>query len=106
MFTQDGFTQDGMVEGGRSPTNGQKGLWQLLWEHSPFGMVVMDLDLHVQCVNPAFCEFFNLKPEDIVGRKVGNGPGKMTGHCKKKRRNIPTIIYTSIKSSSPSKKPI
>lgn len=47
--------------------NGQQELWHLLWKHAPFGLVVMDPDLHVQFVNPAFCQFFNLKPDDIVG---------------------------------------
>lgn len=63
MFTQDGFAQD-------EQTRCQKGLWHLIWEYAPFGLVVMDIDLHVQCVNPAFCQFFSLKPEDIIGYPI------------------------------------
>ena len=46
---------------------GQANIAALLWEHLPLGVLVMDLDLHVQFVNPAFCRLFQLKPEDIVG---------------------------------------
>lgn len=48
----------------------QPDLWQLLWKHAPFGLVVMDPDLHVRWVNPAFCQLFHLAPEDIVGGPV------------------------------------
>lgn len=42
----------------------------LLWEHLPLGVLVLDLDMHVQSVNPAFCQFFNLQPKDIIGYPI------------------------------------
>lgn len=42
-------------------------LWQLLWEYNPNGLIVVDADLYIKLVNPAFCHMFQVKPEDVVG---------------------------------------
>ncbi|AFY77967.1 MAG: PAS domain-containing protein [Hydrococcus sp. C42_A2020_068] len=46
----------------------QNNLWQLLWEYDPNGLIVVDADLYVKLVNPAFCKMFNVKSEDIIGQ--------------------------------------
>lgn len=43
-------------------------LWQLLWEYDPNGLIVVDADLYIKLVNPAFCELFGVKPDDAIGQ--------------------------------------
>ncbi len=42
-------------------------LWQILWDHDPNGLVVVNPDLHVTLVNPSFCALFNVREKEIVG---------------------------------------
>lgn len=42
-------------------------LWQILWDHDPNGLVVVNPDLHVTLVNPSFCTLFNVREKEIVG---------------------------------------
>ncbi|NJN20426.1 MAG: PAS domain-containing protein [Leptolyngbya sp. RL_3_1] len=49
-------------------TNVPNHLWQLLWEYDPNGLIVVDADLYIKLVNPAFCQLFGVKPEDVVGQ--------------------------------------
>jgi PAS domain S-box-containing protein len=46
----------------------QNHLWQLLWEYDPNGLIVVDADLYIRLVNPAFCEMFQIKQEDVLGQ--------------------------------------
>ena len=46
----------------------QNHLWQLLWEYDPNGLIVVDADLYIRLVNPAFCEMFQVKQEDVIGQ--------------------------------------
>lgn len=43
-------------------------LWQILWEYDPNGLIVVDADLYIKLVNPAFCEMFGIKPDDAIGQ--------------------------------------
>lgn len=43
-------------------------LWQLLWEYDPNGLIVVDADLYIKLVNPAFCRMFKVQPEDVTGQ--------------------------------------
>jgi len=43
-------------------------LWQLLWEYDPNGLVVVDADLYIKLVNPAFCRMFGVEAEDVIGQ--------------------------------------
>jgi len=43
-------------------------LWQLLWEYDPNGLVVVDADLYIKLVNPAFCGMFGVEAEDVIGQ--------------------------------------
>ena len=49
-------------------TNVPNHLWQLLWEYDPNGLIVVDADLYIKLVNPAFCQMFGIKPDDAVGQ--------------------------------------
>ncbi len=51
-------------------TNEQNHLWKLLWDYDPNGLVVVDPDLYIKLVNPAFCSMFHVKAEDIIGQPV------------------------------------
>ncbi len=42
-------------------------LWQILWDHDPNGLVVVNPDLHVTLVNPSFCTLFNVREKEVVG---------------------------------------
>ena len=41
--------------------------WRRLWEYDPNGLLVVDPDLYIRVVNPAFCRMFNVSPEDVLG---------------------------------------
>ncbi|MBD2424789.1 PAS domain-containing protein [Phormidium sp. FACHB-1136] len=43
-------------------------LWQLLWEYDPNGLIVVDADLYIKLVNPAFCRMFKVQPDDVIGQ--------------------------------------
>jgi PAS domain S-box-containing protein len=43
-------------------------LWKLLWEYDPNGLIVVDADMHVKLVNPAFCRLFNVEADAIIGQ--------------------------------------
>jgi sensor histidine kinase regulating citrate/malate metabolism len=49
-------------------TNIPNHLWQLLWEYDPNGLIVVDADLYIKLVNPAFCDMFHIKPDDAIGQ--------------------------------------
>lgn len=46
----------------------QNHLWKLLWEYDPNGLIVVDSDMYIRLVNPAFCKMFQTKPEDVIGQ--------------------------------------
>lgn len=48
----------------------EKTLWELLWEYDPNGLLVVDLQMRIKLVNPAFCEMFHTVPEKIIGRNA------------------------------------
>lgn len=48
----------------------QDTIWKLLWEADPNGLIVVDPDLYIKLVNPAFCAMFQVKPDDVIGQSV------------------------------------
>lgn len=55
----------------------EKNLWQLLWEYDPNGLIVVDPELQIKLVNPAFCQMFNLDREELRGQPVGEILGQV-----------------------------
>lgn len=53
-----------MSDNGKTHNN----LWKRLWEYDPNGLLVVDPDLYIRVVNPAFCRMFNVTPEDVLGQ--------------------------------------
>jgi PAS domain S-box-containing protein len=47
-----------------------KTLWELLWEYDPNGLIVVDKEMKIAIINPAFCKMFNVEPEVIIGQPV------------------------------------
>ncbi|HEY9853600.1 MAG TPA: PAS domain S-box protein [Leptolyngbyaceae cyanobacterium] len=45
-----------------------KTLWELLWEYDPNGLIVVDKDMNIKLVNPAFCKMFNVVQENIISK--------------------------------------
>ena len=45
-------------------------LWKRLWDYDPHGLIVVDPDLYIKLVNPAFCTLFNLESKDILGQSL------------------------------------
>ncbi len=43
-------------------------LWQLLWEYDPNGLIVVDADLYIKLVNPAFCRMFCVEADNVIGQ--------------------------------------
>ena len=47
-----------------------KNVWEIIWDYDPNGLLVINENLEIQIVNPAFAKYFNLEKVDILGRKV------------------------------------
>lgn len=47
-------------------SNEQHHLWKLLWDYDPNGLLVVDPDLYIRLVNPAFCRMFHVRAEDAI----------------------------------------
>lgn len=47
--------------------NAPNHLWQLLWEYDPNGLIVVDADLYIKLVNPAFCQMFDVDADSAIG---------------------------------------
>jgi PAS domain S-box-containing protein len=45
----------------------QNHLWKLLWEYDPNGLIIVDADMYIKLVNPAFCKMFQLQSDEVVG---------------------------------------
>ncbi len=45
----------------------KKSLWELLWDYDPNGLIVVDTNLVIRLVNPAFCAMFKVNAEEIIG---------------------------------------
>ncbi|MGL5197121.1 MAG: PAS domain S-box protein [Chroococcales cyanobacterium] len=46
----------------------EKTLWELLWEYDPNGLIVLDQEMTIAVVNPAFCKMFKVTADEIVGK--------------------------------------
>lgn len=46
----------------------QHHLWKLLWDYDPNGLIVVDPDLYIKLVNPAFCRMFQVQQDDVIGQ--------------------------------------
>lgn len=44
-----------------------KTLWELLWDYDPNGLVVMDHEMKIRVVNPAFCRMFHTDRDQLIG---------------------------------------
>jgi PAS domain S-box-containing protein len=51
-------------------THPTKCLWELLWDHDPNGLVVVDTDLRIRAVNPAFCTLFGVDHDQVLGQDI------------------------------------
>lgn len=48
--------------------NNENHLWKLLWEYDPNALIVVDKDMNITLVNPAFSKLFNVNSQDIIGK--------------------------------------
>lgn len=55
----------------------KKTLWELLWDYDPNGLVVVNPEMQVTVVNPAFCKMFRVEPEEIIGQPAAPLLGDM-----------------------------
>jgi len=46
----------------------KKTLWELLWDYDPNGLIVVDQEMTIQVVNPAFCDMFHATEAEIIGQ--------------------------------------
>jgi PAS domain S-box-containing protein len=46
----------------------EKTLWELLWEYDPNGLIVLNQDMTIAVVNPAFCKMFKVTADEMVGK--------------------------------------
>jgi PAS domain S-box-containing protein len=47
-----------------------KSLWELLWDYDPNGLIVVDENMLVMVVNPAFCKMFRTTRDAALGSQV------------------------------------
>lgn len=66
----------------------EKGLWELLWDYDPNGLIVFDTDFNIQIVNPAFCAMFKITPEEVIGRHASVLFEDLTDFQTVRERNI------------------
>lgn len=52
-------------------------LWQLLWEYDPNGLIVVDKEMNITLVNPAFCKMFNVVQEQIIDQPASSILGEI-----------------------------
>ncbi|MCC7446942.1 MAG: PAS domain-containing protein [Anaerolineae bacterium] len=53
-----------------TPDTLRKSLWELLWDFDPNGLIVVDRDMKIVVVNPAFCRMFRVTTADVIGQPV------------------------------------
>ena len=45
-------------------------LWKLLWDYDPNGLAVVDRNMRIRLVNPAFCEMLKKSDADLLERNL------------------------------------
>ncbi|MGD1809039.1 PAS domain-containing protein [Dapis sp. BLCC M126] len=48
--------------------NNEKNIWQIIWEYDPNGLIVVDTQMNITLVNPAFCKMFNVNQDETIGK--------------------------------------
>jgi PAS domain S-box-containing protein len=48
----------------------KKSLWERLWDYDPNALVVVNPNLLVTLVNPAFCSMFNVRKDNVIGYPI------------------------------------
>ncbi|MGD1714453.1 PAS domain-containing protein [Hydrocoleum sp. CS-953] len=46
----------------------EKNIWQIIWEYDPNGLIVVDTQMNITLVNPAFCKMFNVNQNETIGQ--------------------------------------
>ncbi len=54
-----------------------KSLWEVLWDHDPNGLVVVDEAMRIQVVNPAICRMFRVEAASVLGREASELLGEV-----------------------------
>jgi PAS domain-containing protein len=49
-----------------------RSLWKMLWDYDPNALIVVNPDLLVTIVNPAFCKMFRVRADQIVGHPASS----------------------------------
>lgn len=49
-----------------------KTMWEILWDYDPNALVVLDEDMVIQLINPAFRKMFQLQDQEIIGEKIAD----------------------------------
>lgn len=49
-----------------------KSLWELLWDYDPNGLIVVNRDMTIKLVNPAFCQMFKVDRQAIIGQPASD----------------------------------
>lgn len=47
-----------------------KSLWEILWDYDPNGLIVVDRNLLIRLVNPAFSHMFKVDPIQVLGQRA------------------------------------
>jgi PAS domain S-box-containing protein len=69
-----------------------KTLWEILWEYDPNGLVVLDENMQIKVVNPAFCRMFGLSREGVIDQDASLVLGDLSDF-EKVWQNQKTVVH-------------
>ncbi|MBX3085582.1 MAG: PAS domain-containing protein [Anaerolineae bacterium] len=50
------------------PEQPTKSLWEILWDYDPNGLIVVDKELRIRLINPAFSRMFKVEADHVFGQ--------------------------------------
>jgi PAS domain S-box-containing protein len=65
-----------------------KSLWETLWDYDPNGLIVLNEEMKIKVVNPAFCRMFQMEREELIGRNAEEILDDVTEFSKVLNENI------------------
>lgn len=72
--------------------NNTPGLWKLLWDRDPNGLLVLDERMNIKLVNPALAELLHTEPERLLGRAAAEVLGDIQDFKKAYDENVEVTV--------------
>jgi len=72
--------------------NSTPGLWKLLWDRDPNGLLVLDERMNIKLVNPALAELLRTEPASLIGRAAAEVLGDIHDFKKAYDENVEVTV--------------